>query len=119
MYRFHDYDTLFCLHFVRLKFISVGAMLAWFCLGVTYGMLYEEFDLFTAVYFSLGAMMLSGSVSPPCIEEEGKPGCSLGTTRALFMSVYLIVGERNVVFTFHLITILYAIFSVNSSFYFC
>ena len=60
-----------------------------------YGLMYEEYDLYTSVYFSLDAMMLSGSLTPPCEEGQGQQeaGCALGTTRALFMSVYLLVGE--------------------------
>jgi hypothetical protein len=56
-------------------------------------LLFEEYDFYTSVYFSLDAMMLSGTLEPPCDEIEGEPGCSLGTVRALFMSVYLLVGR--------------------------
>lgn len=43
--------------------------------------------------------MLSGTLTPPCVEvkeEGGLSGCTLGTTRAFFMSVYLLIGRYSV-----------------------
>ena len=93
---------LIILSIYRLRFITIGATIAWIGVGVMFGIFYEKYDLYMAIYFSLDAMMLSGTLPPPCVEVEVEMGdasssssveCALGTTRALFMSVYLVIGR--------------------------
>jgi hypothetical protein len=117
------------LHTHRYAIITVGTTVAWLLLGIVYGLFWEGYDLYTAVYFALGtyttmptplilshvilahlqyslrisaityctlggigAMMLAGSVAPPCVGEPSN--CSLGTPRAIFMAIYLVVGRQ-------------------------
>lgn len=92
--------NVYVLFVFRFMLITVGATLAWLGVGVAFGLYYEKYDLYTSVYFSLDAMMLSGTFAPPCIAvtaEGASPNdCTLGTTRAVFMSVYLLIGRSNV-----------------------
>lgn len=75
----------------KSRYVTLGLTAGWFLFGCLYASVYEGSGLFMAIYFALGAMSCSGSPPPVCIGADATQ-CSLGTFRAAFYTVYILVG---------------------------
>jgi len=73
------------------KYLTFLIMTCWVLVGVYYGTVYEKWDLGQSFYFSIAAISGSGAAPPLCIGTDDDH-CTLGETRALFMTFYLVIG---------------------------
>jgi hypothetical protein len=79
----------------KAAILTFLATFMWLVVGVFYGIKFEKYDLFEALYSSIAAMSASGAHPPPCLALEvpnGSTSCQLGDIRGYFMSLYLLIG---------------------------
>ena len=73
------------------KYLTLLLMTCWVLVGVYYGMVYENWELGYATYYSVAAISGSGAAPPVCVGADDD-NCTLGKARASFMTLYLVIG---------------------------
>lgn len=75
----------------RSKYLALFCALGWLCVGILYGICYEEWDYIHAILFAIAAVSTAGNMPPPCIGIDATR-CTLGPVRSIFLGTYIIIG---------------------------
>lgn len=75
----------------RSRIILTTALIIWFGVGVTYGMVMEKWSFVESLHFAVSCLSTAGLQTPTC-EGESPETCAVATHRAVYLGFYILVG---------------------------
>jgi hypothetical protein len=94
-----DYVKYYCTEFLyyieweghKMRYRIIIFAVFWVFIGVAYGMIYEQWKFWTSVYFTFNLLFQMALANPVCVGDDPS-NCSFGDFRAIFLTVYIIIG---------------------------